>query len=235
MWTKKQMNLKAPLPPVSSPPQTNDEAPQFDEGFRSVLHDLFVWRRDVRHFKADPVDDATLEGLLKEAALAPSVGYSQPWRFVTVEDPARRSAIADNFVTCNNEALEGYSGERAKLYAGLKLEGLTQAPVQLAVFTDHQTTSGHGLGSRTMPETFDYSTVMAVYTLWLAARAEGIGMGWVSILDAREVARVLEVPPSWRLTAYLCVGYPEEDNDTPELLREGWQEKDEAAAKILKR
>jgi 5,6-dimethylbenzimidazole synthase len=210
-------------------------APVFDAAFRARLELLFQWRRDVRRFRPDPMPAGLLEELLRQVALAPSVGYSQPWRFVAVDDPARRRAVRTDFLRCNEAALADYHGERAKLYAGLKLEGLDQAPVHLAVFTDHGTETGHGLGSRTMPETLDYSTVMAVFTLWLAARTHGIGMGWVSILDPAEVARILEVPAGWALTAYLCLGYPRAEDDTPALARAGWERRDEAAARLIRR
>jgi 5,6-dimethylbenzimidazole synthase len=212
-----------------------EEPPRFDAAFAQKLDQLFRWRRDVRHFRADPVDGAVLARLMEAACLAPSVGHSQPWRFATVDDPARRAAVRDNFLHCNRAALADYEGERAALYARLKLEGLDQAPVHLAVFADEATEAGHGLGRKTMPEMLAYSAVMAVHTLWLAARAQGIGMGWVSILDPARVKEILEVPESWSLVAYLCLGYPQREDDTPELLREGWQDTDPAARSVLAR
>lgn len=213
----------------------NGREPVFDAAFRDQLETLFQWRRDVRRFRPDSVPAGLLEALLRQVALAPSVGYSQPWRFVTVEDAARRQAVRADFLRCNEAALGDYHGERARLYARLKLDGLDEAPVHLAVFTDHVAPAGHGLGRRTMPETLDYSTVMAVFTLWLAARTHGIGMGWVSILDPAEIARILEVPEGWSLTAYLCLGYPAEEADTPQLARAGWEQRDGAAAQLIRR
>ena len=197
----------------------------FDDSFVAELDTLLVWRRDVRHFRTDPLAPHLLDELIARAELAPSVGNSQPWRWVRVDSPEARARVRGNFLTCNAEALEGYSGERARSYARLKLSGLDDAPVQLAVFTDHGSDQGHGLGNRSMPETLDYSTVTAVATLWLAARARSVGVGWVSILDAGSVADDLDVPDSWRLTAYLCLGYPIDDDDVPELERAGWQER----------
>ena len=197
-------------------------APQFDDHFRAALADLFVWRRDVRRFRRDPLPPGLIQELLALTCLAPSVGFSQPWRWVMVDNPERRAAIVANFRQANQEALAELEGERAALYARLKLSGLVEAPVHLAVFVDPTTEVGHGLGRRTMPETLPYSAVCAVHTLWLVARARGVGMGWVSILDPQQVAQALDVPEHWKLIAYLCLGYPEDVHDQPELEREGW-------------
>jgi 5,6-dimethylbenzimidazole synthase len=209
--------------------------PAFDAAFRSQLRLLLEWRRDVRRFRRMPLPEGTLERLLAIAALAPSVGLSQPWRFVTVDAPAQRQAIRSNFGCCNAEALAAQSDNRAARYARLKLAGLDDAPVHLAVFADRTTEQGHGLGRRTMPEMIDYSAVAAVHTLWLAARAEGIGMGWVSILDSAEVAATLDVPAGWKLIGYFCLGYPEEETETPELERAGWEDRRPAEAFLLRR
>ncbi|MBK1668124.1 5,6-dimethylbenzimidazole synthase [Rhodovibrio sodomensis] len=209
--------------------------PRFDAAFRRQLAQLFAWRRDVRRFRTDPLPEGTLDALIREATLAPSVGYSQPWRFVTVRDPDRRAAIVANFERRNAEALSAYTGARAEAYAGLKLSGLREAPEHLAVFAAETTERGHGLGRQTMPETLRYSVVTAVYTFWLAARAEGIGVGWVSILDPEEVRRALEVPESWTLVAYLCVGYPLEEHGDPELARHGWEVRADDAEVVVRR
>lgn len=198
-------------------------APRFDAAFLESFEELIAWRRDVRHFRRDPVSDALLADLVASACLAPSVGNCQPWRFVLVADQSRRAAIRDSFATCNAAALAGYDGEQAQRYAALKLGGFDDAPVQLAVFSDPTTRAGHGLGRQTMPETLDYSVVGAVMLLWLAARARGLGVGWVSILDPARVHGVLELPETWRLIAYLCIGYPVTESAEPELARCGWQ------------
>ena len=199
--------------------------PRFDAAFKAQFAELVRWRRDVRRFRTTPVDAELIERLLSLAVHAPSVGLSQPWRFVLVETSARRLAISDNFARANQSALEGYSGERQARYARLKLEGLKQAPVHLAVCADEETTAGHGLGRQTMPETIRYSVVAAIQTLWLAARAEGLGVGWVSILDPDALRATLDLPPQWSFVAYLCIGWPEEEHDDPELERHGWQER----------
>lgn len=195
----------------------------FDPAFEADLDRLFRWRRDVRHFQAVPVDEALFRRVLDAAWLAPSVGLSQPWRFVTVDDAGRRDAVRQNFVRCNEAALADQSDDRAALYARLKLAGLERAPRQVAVFVDPDPAQGGGLGRQTMPETVAYSAVGAIHTLWLAGRAAGLGLGWVSILDPAQIAGALEVDPGWRFIAYLCVGYPEADSVMPELECAGWE------------
>jgi 5,6-dimethylbenzimidazole synthase len=199
--------------------------PHFDAAFRQRFAELLRWRRDVRRFRTDPVEPRLIEQLLELAALAPSVGLSQPWRFVLVETAARRAAIRDNFAEANAAALNGYAGERQARYARLKLEGLSQAPVHLAVCADETTAQGHGLGRQTMPETIRYSVVAAIQTLWLAARAEGLGVGWISILDPEVARATLDLPQGWSFVAYLCLGWPEEEHNDPELERHGWEQR----------
>lgn len=200
--------------------------PVFDRGFKDKLRDLLLWRRDVRRFKTDPVEPAIIDTLIDLACLAPSVGYSQPWRFVKVESKERRAAVRRDFEAANAQALGDYENERAKLYAGLKLAGLRDAPVHLAVFVDSGTETGAGLGQRTMPEMLRYSVVTAIHTIWIAARAWGVGVGWVSIVHPDRVAEILDVPPAWQLVAYLCIGYPQEETTVPALRRAGWESKD---------
>ena len=211
------------------------DQPSFDSDFRDRLDQLFQWRRDVRRFDTRPLDEATVPALLTTACTAPSVGLSQPWRFVRVRDAARRAGVRSNFERCNAQALALQPTERAGLYARLKLSGLDDAPEHIAVFVDPATELGGGLGRVTMPETIGYSAVLAIHTLWLAATAQGIGVGWVSILDPDEVAQALEVPTGWRLVAYLCIGYPLEHSDTPELERAGWERRVPPADFLLER
>jgi 5,6-dimethylbenzimidazole synthase len=207
----------------------------FDDAFRARLRELLIWRRDVRRFRSDSLPGGTLEALIELACLAPSVGLSQPWRFVIVEDNARRAAVRDNFQACNAEALAAQSRERASLYAQLKLAGLEEAPAHLAVFADRSTAQGHGLGRHTMPEMIEYSAVTAVHTIWLAARAQGIGMGWVSILDPQAVAALLDLPPAWKFIGYFCLGYPQADDTMPELEQSGWERRRLSSSVIIRR
>jgi 5,6-dimethylbenzimidazole synthase len=216
--------------------ETPGKSPRFDAAFRERFAELLRWRRDVRRFRPDPIPAPLIEKLLELASLAPSVGLSQPWRFVFVETTARRAAIRENFSNANDSALSGYAGERQARYARLKLEGLSQAPVHLAVCADETTGQGHGLGRQTMPETIRYSVVAAIQTLWLAARAEGLGVGWVSILDPEAACATLDLPSGWTFVAYLCLGWPEEEHDDPELERHGWEQRGcDASVRPLKR
>ncbi len=208
---------------------------QFDDAFRTRLRDLLIWRRDVRRFRSEPLPPGTLERLIDLACLAPSVGLSQPWRFVIVDDPGRRRAVLENFQVANSDALKSYAGDLAARYAELKLAGLQEAPGQLAIFADPSTDTGHGLGRRTMPEMAEYSVVTAIGTMWLAARAEDIGMGWVSILTPADINTLLDVPAAWRLIGYFCLGYPQADDVSPELERAGWEQRQATDAFVLRR
>lgn len=220
------------MPDASDRPR-RPAPPSFGARFRAELEELLIWRRDVRRFRPDPVPSPLVDHLLDLVQLAPSVGNSQPWRFVQVESAGARAAVRASFERCNREALAGYRGERARVYAGLKLAGLDRAPLQWAVFCDEATGQGHGLGRATMPETLAWSVVGAVHVLWLTARARGLGLGWVSILDPVEVARALDVPGSWRFIAHLCLGWPEEEHATPELERRGWQPRASRGRSVL--
>jgi 5,6-dimethylbenzimidazole synthase len=205
----------------------------FDDAFRARLRDLLIWRRDVRRFRRDLLPDGALERLIELACLAPSVGLSQPWRFVIVDSPAHRAAIRKNFESCNADALAAQNQQRAAAYARLKLAGLDDAPCHLAVFADRATAQGHGLGRRTMPEMIEYSAVTAIHTIWLAARAEGIGMGWVSILEPAAVAGILDVPANWTFIGYLCLGFPQGEDDIPDLERAGWEQRQPAPSSVV--
>jgi len=207
----------------------------WDEHFLAGLMDLLHWRRDVRRFRPAPLDRSLLIELLHLAALAPSVGNAQPWRFAIVDDAVRRAGIVSIFERENAEAALGYESERRALYCAMKLAGLREAPVHLAVFCDEETARGAGLGRRTMPETLRYSVVCAIHTLWLAARARGVALGWVSILDPGAVAAALDVPASWSLIGYLCLGWPNEVADRPELERHGWEKRAAPDAFLLQR
>jgi len=218
-----------------SPTESQDGLPEFGPEFRASLYDLLKWRRDVRRFKRTPLPPGTIEGLIAIACLSPSVGLSEPWRFVIVDEAARRAEIRACFEACNKDALQMQTPDRAALYARLKLAGLDDAPCQLAVFADHGTVQGAGLGRLTMPAAVDYSVAIAIHTLWLAARAEGIGLGWVSILDPKRIAAILDVPEAWTFIGHLCLGFPAAEDDRPALERAGWERRHPPAGSIFYR
>lgn len=195
----------------------------FSDDFRAGLHDLMRWRRDVRHFRKDPVDEALLRQCLDTFSLAPSVGLSEPWRILRVTSDDKRHAAIQNFQDTNAKALAGYDGDQAKLYASLKLSGMQDAPEHLAIYCDDSTVKGAGLGAGSMPEMRRYSVVGAITLMWLTARALGLGIGWVSILDPARLNADLEAPEDWTLVAYLCLGWPQENTLTPELETKGWE------------
>ncbi|MDA4846082.1 5,6-dimethylbenzimidazole synthase [Hoeflea poritis] len=188
------------------------------------LDDILRWRRDVRHFNTRPVEPDVLARIEASVDFAPSVGNSRPWRVVRVMDEDKRRAVCDSFERENLAASRAYRDDTRCEYLALKLAGLREAPVHYAFFCDPDPAEGRGLGRRTMPQTLAYSTVMAIHTLWLAARARNIGVGWVSILNPAIMNETLEVPCEWTFIAYLCVGYPVERRDVPELHMRGWQE-----------
>jgi 5,6-dimethylbenzimidazole synthase len=183
-------------------------------------------RRDVRSgFLPEPLSDEVLLRLLGAAHNAPSVGLMQPWRFIVLRSARVREQVRDVFAQAQQVAADTYEGDRAELYRGLKLEGILEAPQNLCIVCDPVSERGHRLGRHSMPETAIYSAVCAVQNLWLAARAEGIGVGWVSILDPEALKTLLGIPPHMVLVAYLCVGYVDEFQARPELERVGWEQR----------
>jgi 5,6-dimethylbenzimidazole synthase len=195
----------------------------FSDEFRAGLTDLMRWRRDVRQFRTDPVEEALIQECLSTLSLAPSVGLSEPWRVIRVRSATARAAALDNFQTANALALEGYAGDQASLYASLKLSGMKEAPEHIAIFCDDATSKGSGLGAVSMPEMRRYSVVGAITLMWLHARTRGLGIGWVSVLDPDRLCRDLDAPADWSLVAYLCLGWPRDVSLTPELETKGWE------------
>lgn len=181
-------------------------------------------RRDVRsQFLPDPVPPAVLARLFEAAHHAPSVGFMQPWDFIVIEQRAVRDEIKALFDQENARAAGNYDGEDRTRYTRLKLEGITDAPVNVCITCDRERGGPHVLGRNTVLETDLFSACLAVQNLWLAARAEGVGVGWVSILDPDDLARVLGLPDSVYPLAYLCLGYVSEFLDEPELQAKGWR------------
>jgi 5,6-dimethylbenzimidazole synthase len=202
------------------------KAAGFDLGARQAVYRAIRERRDVRRgFLPEPMPDDLLGKLLEAAHNAPSVGLMQPWRLIVIRDMGVRQTIHKIFLDANQQALAGYEGEQQRNYADLKLEGILEAPQNLCVVCDSQSKQGHQLGRRTMPETALYSAVCAVQNLWLAARAEGIGVGWVSILEPNQLRRALHIPDRITPVAYLCLGYVDAFAAEPDLERAGWEKR----------
>jgi len=201
-----------------------NEHPIYGDHEREAVYRAIATRRDVRSgFLDEPLPDALLQRLLTAAHCAPSVGLMQPSRFIVVRDLAVRTTIHGIFQDANAEALASYAGEQRELYGTLKLEGILEAPQNLCVVCDPTSSRGHKLGRHTMPETAVYSTVCAIQNLWLAARTEGVGVGWVSIFDPSRLRTVLNIPEHIIPVAYLCLGYVAQFATEPELERRGWE------------
>src|SRR5262249_10325721 len=191
---------------------------------REALYRVIEARRDVRHFLPAPVPPEVLRRILEAAHRAPSVGFMQPWNFILITSQELRRQIRADFEEQNRAQLERMPPpERLELYRQLKLEGILEAPLNLAVTCDRGRDAPFVLGRAPMPETDLFSTCLAVQNLWLAARAEGVGVGWVSILDRQATAGLLGLPAGVELVAYLCVGYPVEFRPRPLLEEVGWK------------
>lgn len=198
-----------------------------------TLWDIIRHRRDVRgnRFVDKPLEAEVVDRLLDAALHAPSVGFSQPWEFVLVEDRATRERVRDSFDAANEVAKPIFAG-RGEDYARLKLEGILEAPLNIAVF--YVPPQGPVLGQTSMEEVGLYSVVCAVQNMWLMARALNVGIGWVSILDAERVRQLLAAPAGYRLVAYLCVGYTDGFYDRPELELLEWERRKERE-KVIRR
>ena len=198
----------------------------FDAAAREALYHTIYNRRDVRgQFLPDPIDPEMLSRVLMAAHHAPSVGFMQPWSFVIVRDTDVKRQVHALFKKADEEAAQMFEGERRETYKNLKLEGILDAPINICVTCDKDRAGPVVLGRTHMPEMDLYSTVCAVQNLWLAARAEGLGMGWVSILDPDKLKDVLDIPERVQTVAYLCLGHVSHFNDEPELQKKGWRKR----------
>ncbi|SNX71702.1 cob(II)yrinic acid a,c-diamide reductase [Cereibacter ovatus] len=201
-------------------------ARRFSDAERQALYDIIAERRDVRdEFLPDPVDPAALRRVLEAAHLAPSVGFMQPWNFILIRDAARRAAVHQAFLRANDEAAALFPEDKRDTYRSLKLEGILKAPLNIAVTCDRDRCGPVVLGRTHNAEMDLYSTVCAVQNLWLAARAEGLGVGWVSIYREDELRAVLGIPDRVRIVAYLCIGHVDRFYTAPELALKGWRQR----------
>lgn len=205
----------------------------FSDAERDAVYRVIASRRDVRRqFVPTPVPSAVLRRILAAAHAAPSVGFSQPWDFLVLEDRPQRERVKADFDRQNVAASGHYEGERRTLYRALKLEGILDAPLNLCVTCDRDRGGPNVLGRNSAIDADLFSTCLAVQNLWLAARAEGVGVGWVSILDHAALARLLQLPPNVVPVAYLCVGYVSRFLPEPELETAGWAARDPLADRI---
>jgi 5,6-dimethylbenzimidazole synthase len=199
----------------------------FSEAERRGVYRAIYERRDIRaQFLPTPIPDHVLGRLLDAAHHAPSVGFMQPWDFIVIRSNTIRQAVHDCFLEANRQAAAIYTGERRALYESLKLEGILESPVNLCITCDRSREKGAGVGRQTDPATAPYSTVCAIQNLWLAARAESLGVGWVSILDLDRLRGLLGIPAELAPVAYLCVGYVSEFPAEPELESVGWESRE---------
>ncbi len=190
----------------------------FPSDQRAAVYRVIDERRDVRRgFRPDPIPAEVLERVLAAAHRAPSVGFSQPWDFILITDPARRARIKALAERSRDDFAAGLPGARARAFDRLKTEAILQTPVNVVVTCDPTRGGRHTLGRHAQPQTAVYSSVLAVANLWLAARAEGLGVGWVSFFSERELAAELGLPSHLEVVAYLCIGYVSSFAPEPEL------------------
>jgi 5,6-dimethylbenzimidazole synthase len=199
----------------------------------AVLRDIICNRRDVRgnRFIDRPVEDDVLHQLLDAAFHAPSVGYSQPWEFVLIKDPCVKKQVKESFIVENENAVPVFETEKQATYVQLKLEGIMEAPLNIAVF--YKPSIKPVLGQTSMEEAGLYSVVCAIQNIWLMARALNLGIGWVSILDAEKVKRIVKAPEHNKLVAYLCVGYTDGFYTQPELELLQWEKRKASDAVVF--
>lgn len=197
----------------------------FSDADREAFYRLITARRDIRKFRPDPVPDEILARILFAAHHAGSVGFMQPWNFILIRDRRIRARVKELFVKANEAAAECYAGVRRELYDSLKLEGIVESPLNICVTCDRNRGGDHVLGRHSIRDTDLYSTCTSVQNLWLAARVEGVGVGWVSIVDNVQLGALIHLPDGVVPVAYLCVGYPVEFPPIPELQSLGWRDR----------
>jgi len=202
--------------------ESRSTAAAFTTSEREAVYKAIFARRDVRRFLSTPIPAEAVERILLAAHHAPSVGFMQPWNFIAIRDPQTKTSIKQAFLSARAQEAERFSGDRKELYLSLKLEGIEEAPMNICVTCDSTRHGPAVLGRTLVPQTDIYSTCCAIQNLWLAARAEGLGVGWVSILSEQRLKEILRIPGHIAVVGYLCVGYPERFEAKPELETVGW-------------
>ena len=214
--------------PVVAPDPAEDPSPAagYDDSERAAVHRVMRERRDIRNgFRSDPIPNDVLLRVLEAAHTAPSVGHSQPWDFVVIRSDETREKMHQLAMAQRDAYAKSLPKARAKQFRELKIEAILETPVNIVVTADPTRGGRHTLGRHTQPQMAPYSSALAVENLWLAARAEGLGVGWVSFFDEREMVRELGLPEHLEVVAYLCVGYVDEFPEEPELLQAGWSKR----------
>ena len=196
----------------------------FPDPERRAVYRAIYERRDIRHFRTDPIPDDALARIIQAAHHGPSVGFMQPWDFILIKDAQVRREVKDLFERERQAASCFFDEPRRSHYLSLKLEGIMEAPVNVCVTCD-STRGDEVLGRNAVPEADVYSTCCAIQNLWLAARCEGIGVGWVSILKSRQLRQILGIPAHILPVGYLCLGYPTQFYERPMLESAGWRER----------
>lgn len=224
---RRHIHAAAPQPaPMDESAPGLSAASAFSETDRAAVYRVIGTRRDVRdQFLPDPLPDDLVGRLLAAAHAAPSVGFMQPWNFILVRSAQMRQAAFQAFSRANDEAADMFDGERRDLYRSLKLEGIRKAPLSICVTCDPDRAGPVVLGRTHNPKMDAFSTVCAVQNLWLAARAEGVGVGWVSIFRDEDVRAMLNIPPRVEIVAWLCLGYVDRLYEEPELAVKGWRQR----------
>ena len=196
---------------------------KFTKKQSKILQDIIISRRDVRgnNFLSKKVKKKHINAILDAGLHAPSVGFSQPWKFVVIKDDKIKNTVYDNFKNAYDKSKKHFKGK--ELYNTLKLEGIKETPINIAVFYKKPTKKI--LGQTSSKKMGEYSVVCAIQNMWLMARSLNIGIGWVSIIDHKKVQKTLNVSDKYKLVGYLCVGYPKEFLDTPELETLKWEKK----------
>ncbi|WP_018549066.1 nicotinate-nucleotide--dimethylbenzimidazole phosphoribosyltransferase [Streptomyces sp. LaPpAH-108] len=211
---------------AEAPAPAGPAAPAYNDAEREAVLKVIRERRDIRNgFRSDPIPHEVLLRVLEAAHTAPSVGHSQPWDFVVIKSAETRRAMHDLAMSQREAYAKSLPKGRAKQFKEMKIEAILDTPVNIVVTADPTRGGRHTLGRHTQPQMAPYSSALAVENLWLAARAEGLGVGWVSFFDEREMVRALGLPEHLEVVAYLCVGYVDEFPDEPELMQAGWSKR----------
>ena len=198
----------------------------FTQDEKEAFYKLLKSRRDVRSgFKPEVLPERIVKRILSAAHHAPSVGFMQPWNFILITDQKKKSLVKESFVKSRSKEVELFKGEKRNLYNSLKLEGIEEAPLNILVTCERNRTGESGLGRSSQDNMDIYSTVCAIQNMWLAARVEGVGIGWVSIIEKQSLRQIFKLPESVEPVAYLCVGFVDEFSEKPELEKSGWQER----------